>query len=102
MRRRRLVRFQFRHVRPDQPANVRWRTSDRHHRHPSTEPTTTLPSTTVAPDPATVLQGGTFVSTAVEGFTLVDGTTITLTFDGTNLGANAGCNQLGSSWTVGR
>jgi heat shock protein HslJ len=71
---------------------------------PSVAPTTsaapTVPPTTAAPDPATALPGRTFVSTAVEGFTLVDGTQITLVFDGADLGANGGCNQLGGTWTV--
>ncbi len=60
----------------------------------------TAPTTTAAPDLAAALPGHTYVSTAVEGFTLVDGTQIVLTFDGANLAANAGCNQLSSSWSV--
>ena len=51
-------------------------------------------------DLATALAGRTFVSTAVEGYQLVDGTGIELTFDGSNIGAAAGCNQMGSTWSL--
>ena len=33
------------------------------------------------------------MSTAVEGYKLVDGTQITLTFDGANIAATGGCNR---------
>jgi heat shock protein HslJ len=46
------------------------------------------------------LDGRVFVSTDVTGHQLVDGTTITLSFDGDQLGANAGCNQLGGTWSL--
>lgn len=49
------------------------------------------------PDP---LAGHTFLSTGAAGFTLVDGSTITITFDGTRIGASGGCNQLGSVWLL--
>jgi heat shock protein HslJ len=61
---------------------------------------TTMPPTTAAPDPAVALGGRTFLSTAVEGFTLVAGTRITLVFDGPNVSASGGCNQLGSTWAL--
>ncbi len=51
-------------------------------------------------DLATALAGRTFVSTAVEGYQLVDGTEIALTFDGSNIGAAGGCNQMGSTWSL--
>jgi heat shock protein HslJ len=66
----------------------------------TTAPPPTAPPTTAAPDLAAALPGHTYVSTAVEGFTLVDGTQVVLTFDGPNLAANAGCNQLSSAWSV--
>ena len=66
----------------------------------TTAPAPTAPPTTAAPDLAAALPGHTYVSTAVEGFTLVDGTQVVLTFDGANLAANAGCNQLASTWSV--
>ena len=40
------------------------------------------------------------MSTSVEGYTLVEGTQILLTFDATTLGANAGCNQMSGSWSL--
>lgn len=62
---------------------------------PSTAPATTAPA-----DLATELPGRTFLSTSVEGFTLVEGTQIEITFDGANIGARGGCNQLAGTWTV--
>ena len=67
----------------------------RHRRRPPP-----APATTAAPDLGAALAGRTFLSDAVEGFTLVDGTQVSLTFDGSNIGAVAGCNQLSSTWTV--
>jgi heat shock protein HslJ len=66
----------------------------------SSPPATSAPATTAAPDLSTALAGRTFLSDAVEGFTLVDGTQVALSFEGTNIGAVAGCNQLSSTWTV--
>ena len=40
------------------------------------------------------------MSTGVDGFTLVDGTQVSLTFDGANVSAAGGCNQLASTWTL--
>ena len=62
--------------------------------------TTTEAATTTTMDLATALAGRTFVSTAVEGYQLVDGTEIALTFDGSNIGAAGGCNQMGSTWSL--
>ena len=62
--------------------------------------TTTEAATTTTMDLATALAGRTFVSTAVEGYQLVDGTQIALTFDGSNIGAGGGCNQMGSTWSL--
>jgi heat shock protein HslJ len=46
------------------------------------------------------LDGRTFVSQQVEGYDLVDGSAINLSFDGDMLGANAGCNQMTSSYEL--
>jgi len=69
--------------------------------------TTTAASTTTAPATSTTvasiadaLRGHTFLSTAVEGYTLVPDTQITLTFDGDNLSALGGCNTLAGTWSV--
>src|SRR5829696_4142498 len=66
----------------------------------TTAPATTAPATTAPADLGAALPGRTFVSTAVEGFTLVDGTQISLTFDTPALAANAGCNTLTGAWAV--
>lgn len=60
-------------------------------------PTTVPPS---APDLATVIDGREFVSTDVTGHQLVADSEIRLTFDGDNLGASGGCNQLGGTWSI--
>ncbi len=46
------------------------------------------------------LAGTTFTSTSVEGWTLVDGTEVALTFDADGLAANAGCNTLRGSVAI--
>ena len=46
------------------------------------------------------LDGRTFVSTDVTGRDLVDGTHITLRFEGPTFSRNAGCNTSGSGYTV--
>jgi heat shock protein HslJ len=52
------------------------------------------------PAPPT-LDGRTFVSTGVDGHVLVPGTQIVLTFrNGTDLGASAGCNTIGGTYTL--
>src|SRR5215207_9987164 len=64
-------------------------------------PTTTArATTTTVASIADALRGRTFVSTAVEGFTLVPDTQVTLTFDGDDLTAQGGCNTLGGTWSV--
>jgi heat shock protein HslJ len=66
-------------------------------------PTTTRPSTTApasVPDPPADLDGLVFVSTDATGHRLVAGSQIRLTFDGDRLGASAGCNQLGGTWSL--
>jgi heat shock protein HslJ len=53
-----------------------------------------------APAPVT-LDGRTFLSTGVDGHALVGGTQVQLTFhDGTSIGASAGCNSIGGTYTV--
>jgi heat shock protein HslJ len=46
------------------------------------------------------LDGREFVSTDVEGYPLVDGTTIRLTFTDGSLGINAGCNSISGGYSV--
>jgi len=46
------------------------------------------------------LDGRTYVSTRVEGYELVDGTHVELTFEGDQLGFSAGCNSGGATWSV--
>ena len=67
---------------------------------PETSAPSSAPPTTAAPDVGAALAGRTFLSTAVDGFTLVEGTQISLTFDGSNVAAVAGCNNLASTWSV--
>ncbi|MET0457646.1 MAG: META domain-containing protein, partial [Ilumatobacteraceae bacterium] len=64
----------------------------------SSTSTTAVPTTTV--DLATSLDGRTFLSTAVEGYQLVDGAQIQLTFDGADVAAAGGCNQIASTWSL--
>jgi heat shock protein HslJ len=66
----------------------------------SSTSTTAAPTTTAAVSIADALRGTTFVSTAVEGYTLVPDTKVTLTFDGENLSAQGGCNTLGGTWSL--
>lgn len=46
------------------------------------------------------LDGRTFTSTEVTGRELVEGTTVTLTFEDGRLGANAGCNTSSSAYRI--
>lgn len=46
------------------------------------------------------LAGRTFVSTSVTGFELIDGTEIRIAFEEDHLSASAGCNTVGSAYTV--
>ena len=47
------------------------------------------------------VDGRTYVSASVEGHDLVAGSTITLTFEGEDLAARAGCNTMRGGWTDG-
>ena len=67
---------------------------------PGTEASASTRAPTTTVDLASALDGRTFVSTGVEGYQLVDGTQVQLTFDGTNLSATAGCNQLASGYSL--
>ena len=62
------------------------------------------PSSTPAPDPATALDGRTFLSTAltVDGAAkpLVAGTRVRLGFQGNGLSASAGCNTFGATFRL--
>lgn len=51
-------------------------------------------------DAPPALDGRTFLSRSVTGYELVAGTRIQLTFDDGNLGATAGCNSLGSPYSL--
>src|SRR4051794_19084083 len=78
----------------------------------STAASTTTTTTTLAPTTASTtttmavvsmadaLRDASFVSSAVEGFTLVPETQVRLTFDGDNLSAQGGCNTLGGTWSI--
>jgi heat shock protein HslJ len=57
-------------------------------------------STDAAEVTAEQLNDRTFVSTDVTGQTLVEGTVVTLVFEGGNVGATAGCNTMSGSYTV--
>jgi heat shock protein HslJ len=52
-----------------------------------------------SPSP-TGLDGRTFLSTKVEGHDLVPGSTVRLTFNGDQLGINAGCNHMGGAYAI--
>ena len=52
------------------------------------------------PPTAADLDGRTFVSTGTEGFTLVPGTQVTLTFEDGNVSAGAGCNSMSGAYDV--
>ena len=61
-------------------------------------PTATISS---APDvSAADLAGKTFVGTSVEGFELVEGSEIQISFEETTLSATAGCNTLGATYAI--
>ncbi len=55
-----------------------------------------------ADTPATAenLSGQTFVATDITGYTLVDGSELTMSFDGDQLSANAGCNTIAGAYTL--
>jgi heat shock protein HslJ len=68
-----------------------------------TSPPTASPAPTDAAAPAG-LDGRTFLSVSItdggEDRPLVDGTRISLSFDGANIGANAGCNQMSGAYSL--
>lgn len=51
-------------------------------------------------DLVAALDGRTFLSESVEGQTLVDGSRVSLVFDGDRIGVQPGCNGLGSTWAI--
>ncbi|MEM8619735.1 MAG: META domain-containing protein [Actinomycetota bacterium] len=55
-----------------------------------------------ADTPATVqdLSGQTFTATEISGYSLVEGSELTMSFDGDQLSANAGCNTLAGGYTL--
>lgn len=67
----------------------------------ATTTSTTDPKATTTTDPSNVTElDGAFISTETEGYELVADTELTLTFDGDQLSVNAGCNTLGSVYTL--
>jgi heat shock protein HslJ len=67
----------------------------------STEPSgAELPPPDSASDEPLDLDGRHFLSTGVEGRDLVEGTTLSLTFEDGGLSANAGCNTLFGGYTI--
>lgn len=55
----------------------------------------------VSPSPANAsLDSRTFLSTAVQGQTLVPGSTVRLSFKDGQLGINAGCNHMGGAYSI--
>jgi heat shock protein HslJ len=66
----------------------------------TTAAATTTTTTTTTASLAESLQGKTFVATDVQGYTLVPGTEVTVTFDGDNISATGGCNALSSTWSL--
>jgi heat shock protein HslJ len=68
---------------------------------PKAATTTTDPKATTTTDPSNVTElDGAFTSTSTEGYELVADTELTLTFDGDQLSVNAGCNTMGSAYTL--
>jgi heat shock protein HslJ len=65
------------------------------------DPAADTPATNETREPPR-LDGKTFVSTDVTGRQLVADSEIRLTFDGENLAASGGCNQLGGTWSIDR
>jgi heat shock protein HslJ len=56
----------------------------------------------IAGVPATVeqLDGKTYLAQSATGYTIVEGSTITLRFEGNRLGASAGCNQMSGEYEI--
>ena len=66
---------------------------------PSTAAGSTTTSTAAAGEPIE-LDGREFVSTEVVGYELVPDTQVRLSFEGDQLGATGGCNQLAGTWAL--
>lgn len=65
------------------------------------EPVTTAPAASTAnSEPGDSLDQRTFIATAATGFTIVEGSTISLTFTDGLISANAGCNSMSGGYTV--
>lgn len=69
------------------------------------EPATSAPVDSVTPaspgaSPGAPLDPRTFIATASTGFTIVDGSTVTLTFEDGRLSVNAGCNSMSGMYVV--
>lgn len=50
--------------------------------------------------PVLAIDGATYLSQSVTGYTLADGSRLTLFFDGEQISANAGCNSMAGSFSV--
>jgi heat shock protein HslJ len=64
---------------------------------------TASPAPTPSPaprDPASGLDGRTFLSTGATGATLVPGSQVRIAFAGGNIAANAGCNSMSGAYTI--
>lgn len=55
---------------------------------------------TSAEQPVLAIDGATYLSESATGYTLVDGSVLTLSFDGDRLSANAGCNTMSGGFAV--
>lgn len=68
------------------------------------EPATTAPAPATSEpsnsEPGDSLDQRTFIATAATGFTIVEGSTISLTFADGLISANAGCNSMSGGYTV--
>lgn len=58
------------------------------------------PSTQPTSPPVLAIDGMTYLSETVTGHELVEGSRLRLSFDGGNVGADAGCNQMGGAYEV--
>lgn len=67
---------------------------------PAADTAAAITVATTAPVLAAALDGRVLVSTNVTGRQLVADSEVRLTFDGENLGASGGCNQLGGTWSM--
>lgn len=60
----------------------------------------TTPLTEPSATPVPAIDGKTYLSESVSGHDLVEGSVLRVSFDGGNLGAHAGCNQMGGAYTL--